>query len=174
MSGLGLDIKLFNFTTVLESSCFDLILVSINTKTFNVESSKLVKFQEFRNNRKIWFSRIWPKIRSRVRLEVLDLNPCSLQFHDRLLVLNNDPKLPFLQYSAISCNKTTLSSNPVIHKHFLSCRKNEIEESIIQRNWNRYKRRNAVKFRWSNCCWRNAGVSRRKVILRGFLWSGET
>lgn len=53
MSGLGLDIKLFNFTTVLESSCFDLILVSINTKTFNVESSKLVKFQEFRNNRKI-------------------------------------------------------------------------------------------------------------------------
>lgn len=174
MSGLDLNIKLFNFTTVLESSCLDVILVSINTKTFNVESSKFLKSQELCNNRKVWFSRKWPKIRSRVRLKILDLNSCSLQFHDRLLVLNNDPKLPFLQYSAISCNKTALSFNPVIHEHFLSCRKNEIKESIIQRNWNRYKRRNVVKFRWSNCCWRNARVSRRKVILRGFLWSGET
>lgn len=53
MSGLDLNIKLFNFTTVLESWCLDLILVSINTKTFNVESSKFLKFQELRNNRKI-------------------------------------------------------------------------------------------------------------------------
>ena len=53
MSRLDLDIKLFNFTTVLESSCLDIILVSINTKTFNVESSKFLKSQELCNNRKI-------------------------------------------------------------------------------------------------------------------------